>query len=183
MSDDSARGRPEGIPDTMRIYLVKVDTTRGGHHGGMHSQTETALHDLATLGFKGRDVYLAELIPVVEMAWADGVIAPNERALLEAYCEALTERLNRRAGAPFFRLARTLLVLERLTQRRLTPDQRLKALKALKQWSGTGASGEEMRSGMLEWAEAVAAVDGSPVWDTRELFWLQTMKRTLEAQS
>jgi hypothetical protein len=70
-----------------------------------------------------------------------------------------------------------------LTQRRLTPDQRLKALKALKQWSGTGASGEEMRSGMLEWAEAVAAVDGSPVWDTRELFWLQTMKRTLEAQS
>lgn len=149
----------------------------------MHSETETALHDLASLGFKGRDVYLAELIPVVEMAWADGVIAPNERALLEVFCESLTERLNMQAGAAFFRLDHTLQVLDRLTQRRLTPAQRLTALKALKRWSGTGSSGDEMRSGMLRWAEAVAAVDGSPVWDTRELFWLQTMKRQLEGGS
>ena len=40
-----------------------------------------------------------------------------------------------------------------------------------------------MRGGMLEWAEAVAAVDGSPVWDNRELFWLQTMKQNLEDES
>ncbi len=147
---------------------------------GMNPDKEKALRDLADLGFKGRDVYLAELLPVVEMAWADGVIAPNERALLEAYGEALTDRLNRQAGAQFFGLARTLLVLDRLTERRLTPAQRLTALRALKAWSGSGSSGQEMRSGMLEWAEAVAAVDGSPVWDTRELFWLQTMKRNLE---
>lgn len=143
----------------------------------MQKEKEQALHDLGDLGFKGRDVYLAELAPVVEMAWADGVIAPNEKAVLEAYCESLTERLNRQAGMQFFRLTRTLLVLERLTRRRLSPVQRLVALKALKAWSGNGLNGEEMRSGMLEWAEAVAAVDGSPVWDTRELFWLQTMKR------
>lgn len=149
----------------------------------MNSETERALHDLAELGFKGRDIFLAELIPVVEMAWADGVIAPNERALLEAFCEELTERLNRQAGANFFSLAHTLLVLERLTQRRLLPAQRLMALKALKARSGTGLNGEEMRRGMIEWAEAVAAVDGSPVWDTRELFWLQTMKRTLETEA
>ncbi|MDP2274369.1 MAG: hypothetical protein Q8N23_04725 [Archangium sp.] len=146
----------------------------------MDPDKEKALHDLAGLGFKGRDVYLAELLPVVEMAWADGVIAPNERALLEAYCEQLTERLNRQAGAQFFGLTRALLVLDRLTERRLSPAERLTALKALKTWSGRSSSGEELRSGMLEWAAAVAAVDGSPVWDTRELFWLQTMKRTLE---
>ena len=100
----------------------------------MEKEKEQALHDLGDLGFKGRDVYLAELVPVVEMAWADGVIAPNEQAVLET-------------------------------------------------WSGNGLSGEEMRSGMLEWAEAVAAVDGSPVWDTRELFWLQTMKRNFGEKS
>ncbi len=144
---------------------------------------EKALQDLADLGFRGRDVYLAELLPVVEMAWADGVIAPNERALLEAYCMTLTGRLNHQAGAPFFQPARSLLVLDRLTQRRLSPAQRLVALRAIKAWSGSGLSGAEMRFGMLEWAEAVAAVDGSPVWDTRELFWLQTMKRNLEDES
>ncbi len=149
----------------------------------MHSDTEKALRDLADLGFKGRDVYLAELLPVVEMAWADGVIAPNEQALLEAYSEALTDRLNRQAGAQFFRPARTLLVLHRLMERRLTPAQRMVALNALKTWSGSGSSGDEMRSGMLKWAEAIAAVDGSPVWDTRELLWLQTMKRNLEQGS
>ncbi len=143
----------------------------------MHTDTERALRELASLGFKGRDVYLAELIPAVEMAWADGEIQSNERAILEAYCEALTDRLNRQAGAELFMLTRTRLLLDRLTQRRLSPVERLIALRALKIWSGTGSSGEAMRRGMLEWAEAVAVVDGSPVWDTRELYWLQTMKR------
>lgn len=167
----------------MRLNYEIVDTTPGPYLRVMNTQTEQALHDLAELGFKGRDVYLAELIPLVEMAWADGVIAPNERALLEGYCATLTDRLNRQAGAQFFRLARSFLVLDRLTERRLSPAQRLTALKALKTWLGVGLSGEEMRKGMLEWAQAVAAVDGSPVWDTRELFWLQTMKRTLEGES
>ena len=164
----------------MALLFVIEDMTGALYFPLMDPEREKALHDLADLGFKGRDVYLAELLPVVEMAWADGVIAPNERALLEAYCEALTDRLNRQSGAQFFRLARTFLVLDRLTERRLTPAQRLTALKALKTWSGNNSNGAEMRSGMLEWAQAVAAVDGSPVWDTRELFWLQTMKRNLE---
>lgn len=149
----------------------------------MNEDTQKALRDLEGLGFKGRDVYLAELIPVVEMAWADGVIQPNERALLEAFCESLTERLNKQAGGSFFSLSQTFLVLERLVARRMTPFERLAALRALKTWSGRSVSGEEMRKGMLEWAEAVAAVNGSPVWDTRELFWLETMKRNLEGES
>lgn len=149
----------------------------------MNEDTEKALRDLEGLGFKGRDVYLAELIPVVEMAWADGIIQPNERALLEAFCEALTERLNLQAGAAFFSLSRTFFLLDHLMTRRLTPFERLAALRALKTWSGRSSSGEEMRKGMLDWAQAVAAVDGSPVWDTRELFWLETMKRTLGSGS
>jgi hypothetical protein len=78
----------------------------GPYVGGMHTETERALHDLGSLGFKGLDVYAAELIPAVEMAWADGEIQRQERALLNAYCEALTDYLNLQAGARLFRLSR-----------------------------------------------------------------------------
>ncbi|PZR11120.1 MAG: hypothetical protein DI536_18455 [Archangium gephyra] len=145
----------------------------------MHEERDDALRMLAKLGFRGLDVYLAELMPAVEMAWADGVIQPNERAVLEAYCESLVEELNRQAGAPFFSLRRALRMLDRATARRLPPSQRREALVALKQLAGISPRGAEICARMVTWAEAVAAVDGRPVWDTRELFWLQFMKRNL----
>lgn len=144
---------------------------------------ERALRALAALGFKGRDVYLAELIPAVEMAWADGVIHPNERAMLEAYAESLVERLNAHAGASFFSQRRALRLLDLLTRRRLQPSERRSALEALHTWAGRGLTGTELRKRMVEWAEAVAVVDGAPVWDTRELFWLQAMRRHLDLVS
>lgn len=150
---------------------------RTPYSGCMHTDTERALRDLGSLGFRGLDVYLAELIPAVEMAWADGEIQSNERAMLEAYCEELIERLNREAGAQLFRLSRARLVLERLTRKRFSPAERLLALRALLTWSRRVRNGEALRQGMLAWAEAVAVVDGSPVWDARELFWLETMQR------
>lgn len=147
----------------------------------MNVETLKALNDLEALGFRGRDVYLAELIPVVEMAWADGKIEPNEQALLLAYAEALTDRLNRQCGAALFRLDHTYRMLDRLRERRLTPSERMIALRALRTWAGRGPSGAAMRAEMLSWAQAVAAVGGSPVWDSSELFWLQTMEQHLDA--
>lgn len=149
----------------------------------MNSATERARRDLAALGFRGRELHLAELVPAIEMAWADGELGPNERTLLEAYCEALTSRLNHDGSAGVFLLARNLLVLDRLTRRRLGPSQRVTLLRALKALKGPGSSATQMRQRMFEWAEAVAAVEGSPVWDVRELVWLETMRRNLEVDS
>ena len=146
----------------------------------MDVDMERALLDLSNLGFEGSDVYLAEIIPAVEMAWCDGVIQPEERATLEAYCEDLTGRLNREAQAPFFTRGRALFLLDLLSVRRLLPAQRQGALRALKTWSGEGPCGATMRRRIVAWAEAVAVVTGHPAWDTRELFWLQTMRRTFE---
>ncbi|MGV3624653.1 MAG: hypothetical protein ACO1OB_27785 [Archangium sp.] len=143
------------------------------------SERDDALRMLAKLGFRGLDVYLAELMPAVEMAWADGRIQANERAILEAYCASLVEELNRQAGARFFTLRRALRVLERATTQRLPPSQRLHTLIALRMLAGVSPDGAERCKRMVNWAEAVAAVDGRPVWDTRELFWLQFMKRNL----
>jgi hypothetical protein len=157
-------------------YFVMVDMFFQPYQCTMHLENEQALHDLESLGFKGLDVYLAELIPAVEMAWADGEIQKDERALLDVYGESLTDYLNRQAGAPFFRLGRTRAQLERLLRRRLTPGERRVALRALKSWSAATRGGEEMRKRMLAWAEAVGGITGSPLWDVRELFWLHTMK-------
>ncbi|MDP1823018.1 MAG: hypothetical protein Q8L48_07245 [Archangium sp.] len=145
----------------------------------MNHERDAALGRFAELGFTGVEVYLAELIPAIEMAWADGEVQANERALLEAYCEALVNELNRQAGARLFSVGRARKHLQHLLRRRLTPPERGAALWALRVWS-KGPSGHLMRQRIVEWSEAVAAVDGSPVWDTRELFWLQSVKRTLD---
>lgn len=145
----------------------------------MNLNMEQAARDLAGLGFRGLDLYLAELIPAVEMAWADGEIQPNERAMLECYCESLVESLNRAAGASVFTLRRAFNLLELLLRRRLSAHERYRALRALSALAGPGPSGAARRQRMLEWAEAVGAVAGRPVWDTRELFWLQALERNL----
>lgn len=146
----------------------------------MDVDLERALQDLSDLGFEGSDVYLAEIIPAVAMALADGVIQPEERTMLEAYCEDITGRLNRQAQATFFTQRRALALLDSVSARRLGPAERQAALRALKAWSGSGPRGAEMRQRIIQWAEAVGAVAGRPVWDTRELFWLQTIRRNFE---
>lgn len=145
----------------------------------MEREREEAIQELAELGFRGRDVYLAELVIAVEMAWADGEIQPEERAMLEAYCEDLVLRLNQNAGATFFTLSRALLLLDRISRQRLCPADRQRALSALKAWAGATPAGESMRNRMVDWAAAVGAAGGWPRWDTRELFWLQRLKREL----
>jgi tellurite resistance protein len=134
---------------------------------------------LRSLGFAGAELYLAELIPAVEMAWADGVVRPNELAILEAFCEALVESLNAQAGARLFRVDRALTRMHHMLHRRLSPAERQSALLALRDLC-SGPRGLAQRKRMVEWAEAVAAVDGSPVWDARELFWLERVRQTLE---
>lgn len=139
---------------------------------------EQALRVLARLGFRGPDRYLAELIPAVEMAWADGSVQANEQAMLEAYTSALVDELNREAAVKAFSLRRGLALLRGLLSRRLEPYQRYAVLQALR-----ALAGERARSRMVEWAQAVGAVAGSPVWDARELFWLQAMRRHLEVEA
>lgn len=141
------------------------------------TERQVALERLKALGLRGADVYLAELIPAIEMAWADGVVQPNEQALLEAYCESLVKQLNEQAGARLFDLGRALRRLHTFLSRRLTPSERHTALEALRLLS-TGQ--QTMRRRIAQWCEAVAAVDGSPVWDARELFWLQRVRTSLE---
>lgn len=148
----------------------------------IESDMAAARRKLARLGITGPDVHLAELIPAVEMAWADGSVQPHERALLEAYCDHLVDHLNAVAGVRVFSGRRARAVLEHLLERRLTPHERQEALLALKLLAGRTSHGVLMLRRSIEWVEAVAAVAGHPVWDARELLWLQSILRTLEGE-
>jgi hypothetical protein len=94
--------------------------------------------------------------------------------VLEAYCEALVDRLNREAGTTFFSVRRAERLLADLLARRLSPASRQAALDALARLATRGTANRER---MVCWAEAVGGADGDPAWDTREYFWLQAMKR------
>jgi hypothetical protein len=136
--------------------------------------------DLSLLGLGDDTSFLVELFPVVEMAWADGEIQPNEKSLLEAYCEAIVAAENEAAKRPVASVHQARLVLQRLLQRRLPSTDRFRALRAMRDLTAGSAVGAEKRKRALEWAEAIAAVAGRPTIDSRELFWLQAMKRNLE---
>ncbi|MBL8954692.1 MAG: hypothetical protein JNK82_28200 [Myxococcaceae bacterium] len=151
-------------------------------HPTPNADMMTARRTLKRLGLAGPDIYLAELIPAVEMAWADGSIHPSERALLEAYCDQLVAHLNVMAGAPVFSGKRARAALDHMLSRRLLPHERHEALLALKVRASQTAEGAQMVHRLVEWTEAVGAVAGQPAWDTRELFWLQTVLRILQVE-
>lgn len=141
---------------------------------------EAATERLKALGFEGQDLYLAELIPLVEMAKADGVVEPNERALLEAFAIRQVRELNAQASSPVFDLDRALDLLRSLLERRLLPHERQAAILALKDWWQATGQFPAARQRVLDWARAVATVSGRPALDTRELFWLRNLSRSWE---
>lgn len=57
-----------------------------------------AVKRLAHFGIKEEQVYLIELIPLVEMSWADGRIQKAEVAILIEYLKAHVNSINRLAG-------------------------------------------------------------------------------------
>lgn len=138
-----------------------------------------SMEALRSLGLPGSDIFMAELVLASEMAWADGVLQPNEKAMLHAYCEELVEQLNRQAGARLFTMRHALRTLQRGLARRLRPHERELILECVRSIS-TGSSGAGLRRRAVQWCEAVAALDGSPVWDAGELFWLQRLRAALE---
>ena len=58
---------------------------------------QEAIDRLRDFGIQGEQVYLIDLIPLVEMIWADGAAQRSEVAIFEAYLKQHVERVNTRA--------------------------------------------------------------------------------------
>ena len=67
------------------------------------SETETihreqALEQLRRHGIDGAEVYLIDIIPLIEMTWADGMVQIDEILVLDEYLRRHLDHLNRLAG-------------------------------------------------------------------------------------
>lgn len=59
-----------------------------------------AVQKLASFGIKEEQIYLIDLVPLVEMAWADGRIQKTEVDILFVYLKSHVKSINRLAGCP-----------------------------------------------------------------------------------
>lgn len=57
-----------------------------------------ALQKLARFGIKREQIYLIDLVPLVEMAWADGRVQKVEVDILFEYLKAHVKTINKHAG-------------------------------------------------------------------------------------
>jgi len=68
----------------------------------MHSNTRNmrqyAIEELRKFGIKGPHVYLIDIIPLVEMIWADGRVQQGETDILYDYMEKHVNHINELAG-------------------------------------------------------------------------------------
>jgi len=59
---------------------------------------QQALEDLSAVGITGHQIYLLDIIPLVEMMWADGELQQSELVLLEEYLHTRIQQINEMAG-------------------------------------------------------------------------------------
>lgn len=86
-----------------------------------HLDRAAALTELSSHGVKGREVYLLEVIPLVEMLWADGIPQPAEVELIEAFLRRHVEAVNELAGTEVLQYPAARAFLERYLQERPSP--------------------------------------------------------------
>ena len=90
----------------------------------------TAITQLNALGITGPDIYLVDLIPLLEMIWADGKVQEMELEILEHYLPNHVTAINRLAEHNILTLERAKKFVKQFLQTR--PDQNLlKTLRSL----------------------------------------------------
>ncbi len=91
---------------------------------------DTALAVLRRHGIRGPQVYLIDLIPLIEMIWADGRAQESERAALDDYLVRHVEMLNELAGYSILTLPQAREFVAGFLRERPDPDL-LRTLRSL----------------------------------------------------
>jgi hypothetical protein len=131
-----------------------------------------ALDRLARFGIRGAEAYLVDLVPLVEMIWADGDAQPEEVEELHGYVRRHVARLNGLAGYPMLKEADARGFVERFLRERPDPAllAELRALVApLRLSSSNEADNEAVRSCLLASCLHIAARAGAPEGGRRRI--------------
>jgi hypothetical protein len=118
---------------------------------------DEALAELARRGLKGTDVYLLDVLPLVEMAWSDGTVQDAERQVIYAFLEDHLDTLNREAGVQLVTRPQALRLVQRFLGARPTA-QEFRELRGLLRVLRLTGPNKELRSKLI--LEAVSAVGG-----------------------
>lgn len=89
-----------------------------------------AVEKLRAFGIVDEDVYLIDVIPLIEMIWADGKKQMEEVALLDLFVRRHVERINRAAKHPVISVPRAHEFTRRFLDKRPDP-QLLSELRSL----------------------------------------------------
>ncbi len=96
----------------------------------MQAFRQQAIEDLRQYGITDSQVYLIDLIPLIEIIWADGKVQPGELAILDKYLQDHVRRINRLAGYEILTPGQARTFIDRFLNQRPDPAL-LKNLRSL----------------------------------------------------
>ncbi|GAB6909856.1 conserved hypothetical protein [Desulfosarcina cetonica] len=82
---------------------------------------QDALDFLASLGIENEKIYLIDLVPLIEMIWADGKIQPGELVILKIWIHKHAAQINQMAGYKIIRLSDAMEFAQRFLIRQPKP--------------------------------------------------------------
>jgi hypothetical protein len=121
---------------------------------------QEAIDRLHDFGIQGEQVYLIDLIPLVEMIWSDGIAQRGEIAIFDAYLEQHVTRINQLAGYNML----TIDIAQQFVKRFLSDRPSEKLLQTLRSLipplrlaSSDDEGNEKLRSSLLQGCLDIAA--------------------------
>ncbi len=119
-----------------------------------------AIRELEGFGIRGSDVYLIDVLPLIEMMWADGAIQDVERGLLDKFVGEHVANVNALAGFPALKLEDAQKFVERFIAAR-PPPETLEILRKLipvvRLASSDNARNEQHKKAILRWCLDIGA--------------------------
>jgi hypothetical protein len=150
---------------------------------GVSAQRE-ALAELSRRGIEGSDILLLDVLPLIEMAWSDGVVQEAERHVIEAFLEDHVERINEESPTPLLTHVRAQRFVQRFIDHRPTA-QEFRELRALLRVLRLSSSDRSLRARrILEGAMSVGGISPSPTrpattWDSAEVECMWELEEAL----
>ncbi len=121
---------------------------------------QDALDRLRDFNIQGEEVYLIDLIPLIEMIWSDGQAQASEIGLFKDYLISHIERVNNMAGYKMLTLEKAEKFVQRFLQKRPS-SQLLETLRSLipplRLSSSDSGANEDLRSSLLQGCLDIAA--------------------------
>ena len=81
-----------------------------------------AIEALRCYAIEGADIYLIDLIPIIEMIWADGVVQEIETTILDEYIKRHVAHINGAAGYKVMTLQRARGFVQKYLKERPDPE-------------------------------------------------------------